>query len=197
MREVKLTTPLAEEDVRTLDVGVRVLLSGEVVTARDRAHRYLAREASPGELPFDLTGGVLYHCGPFVSEREDGTFELVAAGPTTSARMNIYVPDILRKFGVRAIIGKGGMDARVLAALKELGAVYLAAVGGAAQVLAAAVTEVTCGFKADVFGAPEGMWVLRVTEFPAVVTMDAHGRSLHEEVEAASKRRLEKMTAVR
>ena len=197
MREVKLTTPLAEADVRTLEVGTRVLLSGEVVTARDRAHQYLAGKAAPEELPFDLSGGVIYHCGPMVRELPGGTFELVAAGPTTSSRINIYVPDILRKFGVRAVVGKGGMDAHVLAALKELGAVYLSAVGGAAQVLAAAVTEVTCGFKADAFGAPEGMWVLRVTDLPAVVTMDAHGLSLHEEIEAVSRGQLGKLTVVR
>ena len=197
MREVKLSAPLTEEDVRALKVGMRVLLSGEVVTARDRAHRYLAREAALEELPFNLSGGVIYHCGPIVRELPGGGFELIAAGPTTSARMNIYVPDILSTFGVRAVVGKGGMDARVLAALGELGAVYLSAVGGAAQVLAAAVTEVARGFKTEAFGAPEGMWVLRVTDLPAVVTMDAHGRSLHEEIEASSRGQLAKMLAVR
>jgi len=190
MREVELETPLAEDEVRALEVGDRVLLTGRVVTARDRAHQYLAREATPDDLPFDLSGGAIYHCGPIVKTREDSSYEVVAAGPTTSARMNMYVPQILRKFGVRAIIGKGGMDAEVLAALEACRAVYLSAVGGAAQVLAAAVEQIEGCFKVDEFGGPEGMWIFRVRDFPTVLTMDAHGHSLHEKLERASKRQL-------
>ena len=190
MSEVKLRAPLSEEDVRSLNVGDRVLLSGRLVTARDRAHRYLAHEMTPEKLPFDLASGVIYHCGPIVKTSGDGSYELVAAGPTTSARMNIYVPGILQKFGVRAIIGKGGMDASVLAALETCGAVYLSAVGGAAQVLAAAVEEVEGNFKTDEFGGPEGMWILRVKDFPTVVTMDARGHSLHDDLEKTSGRQL-------
>ena len=190
MSEVELTTPLSEKDVRALNVGDRVSLTGQIVTARDRAHRFLVEEATPEELPFDLAGGVIYHCGPITKKRPDGSYELIAAGPTTSARMAIYLPDLLRKFPVRAVIGKGGMDASTLDALQKHGAVYLSAVGGAAQVLAEAVEKVEFGFKTDHFGAPEGMWVLRVVEFPTVVTMDARGRSLHEEVERSSRRQL-------
>ena len=182
MSDVRLTVPISEKDVRALKVGDRVRLTGTVVTARDRAHRYLVEEATPDALPFDLAGGVVYHCGPITQRRTDGGYDLVAAGPTTSARMNVYVPRLIEKFGVRAIIGKGGMDAATLDALARCGAVYLSAVGGAAQVLARAVVEVVAGFKVDAFGPPEGMWVLRVKDFPAVVTMDAHGGSLHDAV---------------
>jgi len=186
MSEVKLTVPLTESDVRALHVGDRVSLSGTIVTARDRAHRFLVEEASVDELPFDLVGGVIYHCGPMTRKRKDGGYDLIAAGPTTSARMNLYVPRLLERFGIRAIIGKGGMDDAALAAFETSGAVYLSAVGGAAQVLARTVQEVVDGFKVDTFGAPEGMWILRVKSFPATVTMDTHGRSLHQEVRDAS-----------
>jgi fumarate hydratase class I len=191
MNEVKLNVPLAEKAVRSLRAGDRVLVSGEVVTARDRAHRWLVEEATPGALPFKLSGGVIYHSGPLTRRRGDGSWEMLACGPTTSSRMNIYVPALLRKFGVRAFIGKGGMDTEVLAALRVSGAVYLSAVGGAAQVLAAVVRGVELGFKLEEFGAPEAMWVLEVRDFPAVVTMDTNGHSLHEEIEKSSRGRLE------
>ena len=193
MNEVKLRIPLKESDVRALKAGDRVLLTGRIVTARDRAHRYLAEEAKAADLPFDLSGGVLFHCGPVVQTLADGSWRLLAAGPTTSERMNAYVPALLKKFGVRAVIGKGGMGPGVLKALEESGAVYLSAVGGAAQVLAARVEAIECAFKTEEFGSAEGMWVMRVKDFPAVVTMDAKGHSLHEEVEAASGRRVKSL----
>ena len=190
MREVNLNVPLSEADVRALEVGTPVRITGRIVTARDRAHRFLVEEARPDELPFDLAGGIVYHCGPIVRGPMTEGCELIAAGPTTSARMNVYVPRLLSKFGVRAIIGKGGMDEGVADALREFGAVYLSAVGGAAQVLARAVERVEQGFKVQDFGDPEGMWVLRVKNFPAVVTMDARGRSLHRQLEDTSRRRM-------
>ena len=190
MREVDLNVPLSEADVRTLEVGTPVRITGCIVTARDRAHRFLVEEARADELPFDLAGGIVYHCGPIVRGTAEDGYELIAAGPTTSARMNVYVPGLLSKFGVRAIIGKGGMDAGVTDALRDFGAVYLSAVGGAAQVLARAVETVEQGFKVRDFGVPEGMWVLRVKDFPAVVTMDARSRSLHRQLEDASRRHM-------
>jgi len=191
MNEVKLNVPLAEAAVRALGVGDRVLVTGEVVTARDRAHRWLVEEATPGGLPFVLSGGVIYHSGPLVRKRPDGSWEMLACGPTTSSRMNIYVPALLRKFGVRAFIGKGGMDTEALAAFRQCGAVYLSAVGGAAQVLAGSVEKVGLAFKVEEFGSPEAMWVLSVRDLPAVVTMDTKGHSLHEDLEKSSRRRLE------
>jgi len=190
MNDLKLTVPLSEEAVRRLAVGRRVLLSGEMVTARDRAHRWLVEEATPGDLPFRLAGGVIYHAGPLARRRADGNWEVLACGPTTSSRMNIYTPALLRKFGVRAVVGKGGMDAETLAALASCGAVYLSAVGGAAQLLAAAVQHVKLAFKLDDFGGPEAMWVFDVRDFPAVVTMDSRGHSLHDDLERASAARL-------
>jgi tartrate/fumarate subfamily iron-sulfur-dependent hydro-lyase beta chain len=190
MNEIKLAVPLDETIIRRLAVGDRVLLSGEIVTARDRAHRWLVEEAAPGSLPFKLSGGVIYHAGPLTRRRADGSWEVLACGPTTSARMNIYTPSLLEKCGVRAVIGKGGMDADTLAALGTCGAVYLSAVGGAAQVLAAAVRSVKLAFRLEEFGGPEAMWVFDVCDFPAVVTMDSRGRSLHDDLERESARHL-------
>ncbi len=190
MREVRLTTPITEGQVRVLHVGDRVLLSGVVVTARDRAHRWLVEEARESDLPARLAGGAIFHCGPIVRPREGG-WELIAAGPTTSERMNAYVPRVLAKFGVRAVIGKGGMSRDVLDALRASGAVYLSAVGGAAQVLASKVVRVAGVAKLEEFGIPEALWALEVKDFPTLVTMDSHGRSLHEETAAASRERME------
>ncbi len=192
MREVRLTTPISEGQIRVLHVGDRVLVSGVVVTARDRAHRWLIDEATPADLPAPLAGGVIFHCGPIVRPREGG-WELVAAGPTTSERMNAQVPQVLRKFGVRAVIGKGGMNRDVLDALRASGAVYLSAVGGAAQVLASKVVRVAGVAKLEEFGIPEALWALEVKDFPTLVTMDSHGRSLHEEAAKASRVRLESL----
>ncbi len=190
MSEIRLKTPISEADARRLEAGDRVLLSGVIVTARDRAHRWLVEEAKPEDLPASLAGGVIYHCGPIVRKGPGGGWELIAAGPTTSERMNAWVPMLIEKFGVRAIVGKGGMNRAVLEALGASGGVYLSAVGGAAQVLAATVTRVVAALKVEEFGIPEALWVLEVRDFPAIVTMDARGRSLHGETARASLERL-------
>jgi fumarate hydratase class I len=190
MREVRLKTPITEGQARVLHVGDRVLLSGVIVTARDRAHRWLVDEARPEDLPVSLAGGVIFHCGPIVRKDERGAWELVAAGPTTSERMNAYVPQVLAKFGVRGIIGKGGMSRDVLDALRQSGAVYLSAVGGAAQVLASKVGRVAAVAKLEEFGVPEALWVFEVKDFPVMVTMDTHARSLHAETAAESQERM-------
>src|SRR5690606_18596166 len=130
----------------------------------------------------------LYHCGP-VAVQENGTWTIKAAGPTTSIREEPYQADVIRRYGVRAVIGKGGMGAKTLAALRECGAVYLNAVGGAAQFYAKTIDAVE-GVSLLEFGTPEAMWHLRVTDFPAIVTMDAHGNSLHKDVEEASAEKL-------
>ena len=146
--------------------------------------------------PVDLRGGVLYHCGPVVvkdhgedlgSPKRTGEvgWRVTAAGPTTSIREEPYQADIIQRYGVRVVIGKGGMGAKTLAGLKESGAVYLNAVGGAAQFYARCINRVT-GVSLMEFGTPEAMWHLEVTDFPAIVTMDAHGNSLHREIEDAS-----------
>ena len=185
MATVRLQTPLDEALVRSLRIGDQVLLSGRIHTARDAAHKYLAAEGtSPATLPagLELQGGVLYHCGPVMVRDDGGSWRVTAAGPTTSAREEPYQGEVLRRYGVRAIIGKGGMGDATRRALAQCGAVYLSAVGGAAQVLAASVQRVEDVYFLEEFGSPEAMWSLFVHDFPAVVTMDSTGESLHDRV---------------
>ena len=179
-REVTLTPPLTEEQMRSLHVGDVVLITGEMFTGRDNVHAYLMKNPPPQ----DLHGAVLYHCGP-VMLKDGDKWTVKAAGPTTSMREEPYQADVIKRYGVRVVIGKGGMGAKTLAALKECGAVYLNAIGGAAQFYARAVEEVL-GVDLMEFGIPEAMWHLRVRGFAAIVTMDAHGGSLHADVEHAT-----------
>jgi len=183
-REVALRTPLTEEQVRALKVGDIVLVSGQLNTGRDAVHAHLMKH----DPPIDLHGSVLYHCGPVVAREGEG-WRVTAAGPTTSIREEPYQADIIRKYGVRAVIGKGGMGGKTLAALKDAGAVYLNAIGGAAQFYARAINKVE-GVSLMEFGTPEAMWHLAVTDFPAIVTMDAHGNSLHKDIEQESAKEL-------
>jgi fumarate hydratase class I len=166
-----------------------VLVSGRIYTGRDAVHHHLMSH----EPPVDLRGGVIYHCGPVVV-KEGAGWRMTAAGPTTSIREEPYQADVIRQYGVRVVIGKGGMGAKTLAALKECGAVYLNAIGGAAQFYARCIERVE-GVSLMEFGTPEAMWHLQVREFPAIVTMDAHGNSLHRDVEAASGGKLELLKA--
>lgn len=181
--EKVLRAPLTEAQVRELKVGDVVLVSGEMYTGRDAVHAHLMKNAPP----VDMNGSVLYHCGPVVLK--NGHYQIKAAGPTTSIREEPYQGEIIKRYGVRAVIGKGGMGPKTLAAMKEHGAVYLNAIGGAAQYYARCIDEVL-GVNLLEFGIPEAMWHLRVTDFPAIVTMDAHGNSLHADVESASAKML-------
>jgi len=176
-REVPLRAPLSEEQVRALKVGDVVLISGEMYTGRDAVHAHLMKNPPP----VDLRGSVLYHCGP-VMLKQGGEWVVKAAGPTTSIREEPYQADIIKNYGVRAVIGKGGMGKKTLAALKEHGAVYLNGIGGAAQYYARSIDKVL-GVNLMEFGVPEAMWHLTVHDFVAIVTMDAHGNSLHADVE--------------
>jgi fumarate hydratase class I len=186
-REFTFSTPLSEADMRQLKVGDVVVLNGPMFTGRDALHKYLVSHESP----VDLNGAVLYHCGPVMLKDEDDKWHVKAAGPTTSIREEPYQADILRKFGVRAVIGKGGMGANTLKGLQEVGAVYLNAIGGAAQFYAEKITDVTGVDFLEEFGIPEAMWHLQTQGFLAVVTMDSHGNSLHADVEAESGEKLE------
>src|SRR5580704_12225485 len=179
-REVVLTAPLTEAKVRALKVGDLVLINGEMYTGRDNVHAYLMKNPPP----VDLHGAVLYHCGPVMLKQGD-QWVVKAAGPTTSIREEPYQADVIKKYGVRAVIGKGGMGAKTSAALKEFGAVYLNAIGGAAQFYARAIKKVDDVSLLE-FGTPEAMWHLEVEDFPAIVTMDAHGNSLHKHIEEES-----------
>jgi fumarate hydratase subunit beta len=188
---IELTTPVSETAVRALKVGDEAVITGRLYTGRDAVHKYLHEG---GKLPagVDFKGGILYHCGPVIIKDEHNQWKCVAAGPTTSIREEPYQWQVIRDFGLRAVIGKGGMGERTLAACKEYGCVYLHAIGGAAQVLAECVQSVPNVYMMQEFGAPEAIWEFAVVRFPAVVTMDAHGNSLHKDVLAASQAELAK-----
>jgi len=213
MATYELDIPISEEAIRALHVGDAVRLSGVMVTGRDAAHKYLIEnfirpltvsgqraDAVPEserplyeELRRLLKGSVIYHCGPVVRQDEEGRWHFVAAGPTTSIREEVYEPEVIAHFGLRGVIGKGGMGAGTLRACQGHGAVYFHAVGGAASLIADAVKEVVAVYKKDEFGVPEAFWVIRVENFPVVVTMDTHGRSIHQEVETRSRVALERL----
>ena len=207
MATYDLTIPISEEEIRALHVGDTVNLSGVMTTGRDAAHKYLidtfiradkipaSEKALYEELRQLLEGGVIYHCGPVVRQDKEGKWHFVAAGPTTSIREEPYEAEVIAHFGLRGVIGKGGMGPNTLIACRKHGAVYFHAVGGAASLIANAVKEVVTVHKKDEFGVPEAFWVIRVERFPVVVTMDTHGQSIHDEVEAASKAALERLVA--
>lgn len=206
----KLTIPIHEEQVRELKIGEQVLLSGEMFTGRDAAHKYMVESFIKGACPaaeravYDLlkaglAGGVIYHCGPVVRKMGQASglsdkYEFVAAGPTTSIREEPYEAAVIEHFGLRGVIGKGGMGAKTLKACQDHGAVYLHAIGGAATLIAESVKEVVAVHKLE-FGVPEAFWQIRVEDFPCVVTMDSHGRSLHDQVQAASEAQLQRLIA--
>ena len=189
-----LVYPFSEKSIRALKAGDAVSITGRIYTGRDKFHKFFA---DGGKLPVDFRDGALYHCGPVVVNsntrqlKHSNTYSVVAAGPTTSVRENPYEPDFIAKTGVRIIIGKGGMDAKTLAAMKKRGCVYIQAVGGAAALSAAAVQKVTGVSYLKEFGAAEACWHFDVVDFRGVVGMDAHGRSLFAEVGAASKAKLD------
>jgi fumarate hydratase class I len=184
-----LEAPFTEEKIRQLNVGDMVEITGLIYTGRDAVHKYLAEGGQP---PVDLTDGIIYHCGPVVV-REKDRWVVKAAGPTTSIREEPYQGDLIRRYRIRGVIGKGGMGPRTLAACHEVGAVYLHAIGGAAQVLAERVVEVPGVHMMEKFGSPEAIWEFRVERFPVVVTMDSHGNSLHAQVLAESEAALKSL----
>lgn len=202
MANYTLTTPIADEDIRRLQVGDTVYLNGVIITGRDAAHKFLVESYVQSDggpivepelyerLKGLLDGGVIYHCGPVVSKDEAGRWRFVAAGPTTSIREEVYQADVIHHFNLKGVVGKGGMGARTLQACRDQPAVYLHAIGGAGTLIAQAVEEVEDVLKLE-FGVPEAMWVIRVKDFPVVVTMDSHGTSIHDQVEAASQRQFE------
>lgn len=195
----KLNIPFSDEDIRSLKVGDPVGISGVILTGRDAAHKWMidtfiekTRPPQGDDLkvlaaikPL-LDGGAIYHCGPVVAGLDTGDYRFVAAGPTTSTREEPYQGDVMRYFKVKGVIGKGGMGPKTLAACQEVPGVYLHAIGGAASLIAQSVQRVLDVYKLE-FGVPEAMWVIEVKDFPAVVTMDSHGESLHAEIAQKSK----------
>ena len=188
---MRLDAPFNEEKIRALRVGDLVEISGLVYTGRDSVHKYLYDGNPP---PVDLSDGIIYHCGPVVSGLDTKQYEFVAAGPTTSIREEPYQAEVMKHFNAKGVIGKGGMGAKTLKGCQEVPFAYMHAIGGAATYIAQSVTRVLGVHKYD-FGVPEAMWVIEVKDFPVVVTMDAHGQSLHEVVEKESARVLAELLA--
>lgn len=202
----RLTIPIPDEDIQALHVGDTVFLNGVIVTGRDAAHKFMVEEyiRQPvsedqrelyGELKELLNGGIIYHCGPVVNQDEDGSWSFVAAGPTTSIREEVYEPDVIEHFNLKGVVGKGGMGPNTLKACHDQPAVYLHAIGGAATLIAQSVKEVITVHKME-FGVPEAMWVIRVEDFPVVVTMDSHMQSIHDQVEAQSQEKFDELIGV-
>jgi fumarate hydratase subunit beta len=201
-----LSIPISDAEIKQLYVGDQVFLSGVMVTGRDAAHSYIidnfvntVGHAPPSEaalyekLKELLKGSAIYHCGPVVRQDEAAKWHFVAAGPTTSIREEPYQAGVMAHFHLKAVIGKGGMAAKTLQGCADHTYVYLHAVGGAATLIADSVKEVLDVYKKDEFGVPEAFWVIRVESFPAIVTMDTHGQSIHDEVDAASKKKLDEL----
>jgi fumarate hydratase subunit beta len=188
---ISISLPFTEEKIRALKVGDAVEISGIIFTGRDVVHKYLHEG---GKLPAEvnLREGIIYHCGPVVIKDDEGNWKVTAAGPTTSIREEPYQWQIIRDFGVRGVIGKGGMGEKTLQACRDYGCVYFHGIGGAAQVLAECVKKVRNVYFLKEFGSPEAIWELEIENFPVVVTMDSHGGSLHKEVFEQSQAELAK-----
>ena len=202
-----ITIPIDDETIRSLQVGEPVALTGIMITGRDVVHKWLIetfiRKTRPpqGEdlqvyeaLKPILAGGVIYHCGPVVSGLDSKQYRFIAAGPTTSIREEPYQAEVMKHFNLKGVIGKGGMGAKTLKGCQEVPGAYFHAIGGAATLIAQSVTKVLGVYKLE-FGVPEAIWVIEVKDFPAVVTMDASGKSLHEVVEKDSARVLADLLA--
>ncbi len=196
-RVFHLRTPLTDSDVEQLRVGDIVYVTGIMVTARDEAHKKILETLERGEkLPIDLKGLVLYHCGPVARRRPDGSWEIVAAGPTTSMRMESVEAEFIEKTGVKMIVGKGGMGRRTAEAMKKYKAVYAVFTGGAGALAAAKIKRVVDVYWLDELGIPEAVWVFEVEEFgPLTVTIDTTGRNYYEERMAEVAKRAEEIAA--
>jgi fumarate hydratase class I len=200
-KEKIINLPLTKQDVLNLKVGDVVLINGLIVTGRDKVHKFLFNgKISKKEIPFNLNGNILYHCGPIVIPPRPplvkggwGDYKVIAAGPTTSMRVEMYEHKIISNYGIRGVMGKGGMGDNTLKTMKQKGCVYFHTIGGAAAYLADRIKRVVDVWKLEDFGMTEAMWLLEVENFPAIVTMDAHGNSLHKEIEKASYTELKKL----
>ena len=188
---IRIDTPITESAVRKLKVGDEVELFGTIVTARDAAHKMMIEQWPKFVEPI-LKDGAIYHCGPVVKKRGD-SWEMIAAGPTTSIREEPYEAQVMKHYDVRIVIGKGGMGPSTLAACKEVGAVYVHAVGGTAVLLADSIKRVRDVLMLEDLGVPEAFWVCEVERFRGVVTMDSSGGSLHDKVLNASKAKLDSL----
>ncbi len=194
-RVFHLRTPISDEEIEKLRVGDVLYVTGIMVTARDEAHKKILETLEKGEkLPTDLRGLVLYHCGPVVRKNPDGTWTVVAAGPTTSMRMESVEAEFIEKTGVKIVVGKGGMGARTAEAMKKHKAVYAVFTGGAGALAGKKIKRVIDVYWLEELGIPEAVWVFEVEEFgPLVVTIDAHGNNFYEEQMKKVRERAEKI----
>ena len=203
MNEINI--PISDDTIRSLKVGDPVVLNGIMLTGRDTVHKWMidtfirkTREPQGDDLQVYeaikplLKNSLIYHCGPVVSGLDTRQYKFVAAGPTTSIREEPYQAEVMKHFNIKGVIGKGGMGPKTLQGCQETPAVYFHAIGGAASFIAQSVTRVLEVFKLD-FGVPEAMWVIEVKDFPVVVTMDAHGQSLHAVIQEQSNKVLQEL----
>jgi fumarate hydratase subunit beta len=188
----RLKTPLTEDDARSLELGETVCLDGVVYTGSDEVHIHSFEYLEKGkEMPVDFKRAALFHCGPIMRKLDGDKWEVVAAGPTTSSRMNSLEPEFIEKFRPGAIIGKGGMSQPTVDAMKKYGCVYLAITGGAAVLAARGIKSVS-GVEWYELGMPEAIWILNAENFgPLTVAIDAKGNSLYSAVNAKVKENAE------
>jgi len=186
MATFKFRTPVSETDVRKPNIGDTVYVSGTMITARDQAHRRALEHIKTGKpIPVDFEGGVIFHCGP-IAVKEKEQWRIVAAGPTTSTRMEAYEAEFIEKMKPKIIVGKAGMGAKTAEAARKFGAIYCDFTGGAA-VLASQKIRAVKGVEWYDLGMPEALWILEVEEFgPMTVTIDSHGKNLHDIVQGSA-----------
>ncbi len=184
--EYHLKTPVPEEEIRNLRAGDLIYVTGTVITARDEAHLKALELNEKGEAPpVDFKGNGVFHCGPIMQKDDSGEWRVVAAGPTTSARMEIFQDEFIKVYRPSVIIGKGGMGKRTAEACQEYGCVYGAFTGGAALLAAQGIKKVRDVFWLEELGMPECLWVYDVEDFgPMIVTIDTHGGNLTADVGA-------------
>jgi fumarate hydratase subunit beta len=193
MAVFKLKTPISEEQIRKLKVNDVLYVTGTIVTARDQAHRRAIEFFKAGKpLPLSLEGLAVFHCGPVVAKQGD-KWIAVAAGPTTSTRMDIFEDEFIKDYKVRVVIGKGGMGKKTTDAMAKYGAVYGAFTGGAAVLAAKAIKNVKSVEWYDL-GMPEAMWVFEVEEFgPLAIAIDSHGNNLFTDVQKSVEEKKQKI----
>ncbi|HKZ44307.1 MAG TPA: FumA C-terminus/TtdB family hydratase beta subunit [Anaerolineales bacterium] len=205
MHEINI--PISNDTIRGLKVGDPVMLNGIMLTGRDTVHKWMidtfirkTRQPQGNDLQVYeaikplLKDGLIYHCGPVVSGLDTKDYRFVAAGPTTSIREEPYQAEVMQHFGLKGVIGKGGMGPKTLQGCQDTPAVYFHAIGGAATLIARSVKNVLAVYKIE-FGVPEAMWVIEVRDFPVVATMDTHGESLHAVIQERSSRVLQELLA--
>lgn len=186
--EHHIQIPVQTEMLKKLNVGDTVYISGTIFTARDAAHKKMLELHKKGEIPFNPGEMALFHCGPLVkkipyNKKVGDNFKIISAGPTTSARLNSVEPEFMRKFGIKIVIGKGGMDSAVVEAMNNLGAVYLAYPGGVGALAAKSIKNIVAVHWLEELGMPEAVWILEVEKFGPMVVAIAHNKSIYFEVQ--------------